>query len=128
VVLVVALLLQSQVLFILVLQLLFFLINHKFEESKGSGQVFQVLLDKIQLIDVLVDVIMPISIKLFKPGNIGVRKMAPQAHFGIVFDAKAIFVELGPSPNLFALLIVVSNVLIIQIEGLLQDELTLLVY
>ena len=54
--------------------------------------------------------------------------MAPDAQFRSVLDSIIMFIELSPCPNLFSLLAVVTNVLVIQIQVLLQNELLALVY
>ena len=54
--------------------------------------------------------------------------MAADAQLRSVFDAVIVFVELRPDPDLFTLLAVVTDVLVIQVHIVFHDQLLSLVY
>ena len=54
--------------------------------------------------------------------------MAADAQLRSVFDAVIVFVELRPDPDLFTLLAVVADVLVVQVDIVLHDQLLSLVY
>lgn len=49
--------------------------------------------------------------------------MDAQSELRTVFNAAAVFVELGPNPNLFALETVVANLRIVEVQRVLKDKL-----
>ena len=59
--LVITSLLFLQIFLILVLQLFRLLCCHNLEEAEWSSQVLQVLLDQVQLFNVFVDIVMPVT-------------------------------------------------------------------
>lgn len=61
VVLVVTRLLLFQVLLVIVLQLFVLLGYHDLKETERSCQVLQILLDKIKLVNVFIDVVVPVA-------------------------------------------------------------------
>ena len=61
VILVVAGLLLLQIFLILILQLLLLLGGHDLQETERSRQILQVLLDQLQLVNVLIDIVVPVS-------------------------------------------------------------------
>ena len=48
--------------------------------------------------------------------------MAPQTYLSVAFDSLPIFVVLGPDPNLFTLLLVVTDFLVIQVQFKLKNK------
>lgn len=53
--------------------------------------------------------------------------MATKAKLRIRFNTNALVIPALPSPDLLTLLAVVTDVLVVQVEGLLQNEFTLLI-
>ena len=61
VILVVAGLLLLKIFLILILQLLLLLGGHDLQETERSRQILQVLLDQLQLVNVFIDIVVPVS-------------------------------------------------------------------
>ena len=61
VILVVTGLLLPKIFLILILQLLLLLGGHDLQETERSRQILQVLLDQLQLVNVFIDIVVPVS-------------------------------------------------------------------
>ena len=54
--------------------------------------------------------------------------MAADAQLRSVFDAVIVFVELRPDPDLFTLLAVVTDILVVQVHIMFHDQLLSFIY
>ena len=112
-------LLFLQIFLILIFQLLLLLGGHDFKKTEWGSQILQVLLDQIQFVNVFIDIVVPVSQKLFKTCNIGVRKVAAQTKLRISLFADSLLVKILVGPDLLTLLAVIADCLIVQIQRLL---------
>ncbi len=83
------------------------------QETEWRCQVFQVLNDKLILINVITYVFVPLLPEGAKPLNVRVRKVAPEPQFSVCVDTEAALVELGPTPDFFSLQAVVTQLVVI---------------
>ena len=80
---------------------------------KALQLALQVLVDEVQLIDIFIDVIMPIAEQLFEASDVRVGEVAAQTQLSFCLNADAIIVVLLPRPDFLALLAVITNVRIV---------------
>ena len=103
VILVISSILLLQVLDILHFQLCLGVVDCRFKESKRRSQVFDILLNKLELFDVLRDVVVPLMQQGFETLHVRVRKMDAHSQFSICLDPETILVDLGPEPYFLSL-------------------------
>ena len=106
---------------------LFTFTKHCLKKAKRHRQVREVVLDLLVLEDIFIDVGVPFAKQGLKFLNIRVVKVHAHAQFGVRLDAVAILVDLGPEIDFFTLQTIVTNLIIVQVQVLLEDDLLPLV-
>ena len=102
--------------------MLFTFTKHCLKKAKGHCQIGEIVLDLLVLEDIFIDVGVPFAKQGLKFLNIRVVKVHAHAQFGVRLDAVAILVDLGPEIDFFTLQTIVTNLFIVQVQVLLEDE------
>ena len=104
---------QSQIFFIKDIELLFSIKNCDLEVLEWVYQVLKVLVDDLMILNLFIKGFLPVSVRLIESSDVWVRKVTLEAKLTFLLHSVSIFVELGPEPDILALLTVVSDGLVI---------------